>query len=85
MSTSSEQVNTLGFVPTVECDSATKRNEAPRATCVSLETLMPNVKKPGPRGRIASDSMYVKCLGEASPLRQEVDRWLLGWGAGREE
>ena len=42
MSTSSEQVNTLGFVPTMEYDSATKRNEAPSTPCVSLETLMPS-------------------------------------------
>ena len=84
MSTNSELVDKLGFVPTVEYYAATKRNEVPSAMWVSLETLMLSVKKPDPRGQIVSESVYVKCPGKASPPRQEVDRWLLGWGWNEE-
>lgn len=58
---SSEQVNTLGFVAHsgVRASAVRKGMEAPRATCVSLETLDAECKKLGPRGRIARvDSMY---------------------------
>ena len=84
MSINSEQVNIkkMGYIHTMEYYSATKRNEVPSATWMSLDNLMLRVKKPDTKGQIVCDFIYVKCPGKANPQRQEVGQWLLrgrGW------